>query len=165
MQIDLIAVTSKGFLVIEKETMIGLILGDEYQKFWTIYLRRGKEKHQLKNPLHQNFGHIKVLEELFPQYSAYYKNVVIFSDNAKLGDKLPKNVMNDRDFLKGTSKVLQHSSKHNRQVAAGDIHKTHPGARQRQEKIKTQAQDEKKGSLNAATPTIDGFVVTFRYSP
>lgn len=99
-QIDLIAVTSKGILVIEKKTMIGLILGDEYQRVWTVCLHRGKEKHKLKNPLHQNFGHIKVLEELFPQYSAYYKNVVIFGDNAKLGDKLPKNVINDRDFFK-----------------------------------------------------------------
>jgi lysylphosphatidylglycerol synthetase-like protein (DUF2156 family) len=36
-QIDIIAITEKGVLVIEKKTMIGLILGDEYQKQWTIH--------------------------------------------------------------------------------------------------------------------------------
>ncbi|MCF0217228.1 MAG: NERD domain-containing protein [Fibrobacteraceae bacterium] len=97
-QIDMIAVTNKGILVVEKKTMIGLILGDAYQKYWTICLNRGRVKHQLRNPLHQNYGHIKVLESLFPPFSQYYNNVVVFGNNAKLGDKLPNNVVTDRSF-------------------------------------------------------------------
>ena len=70
-QIDIIAITEKGVLVIEKKTMIGLILGDEYQKQWTISLKKGKLKYPMKNPLHQNYGHIKVLEEKFPEYKDF----------------------------------------------------------------------------------------------
>lgn len=99
-QIDIIAITEKGVLVIEKKTMIGLILGDEYQKQWTISLKRGKLKYPMKNPLHQNYGHIKVLEEKFPEYKDYFINLVVFGNNAKLGNKIPDNVITDRQFLK-----------------------------------------------------------------
>jgi hypothetical protein len=99
-QIDIIAITEKGVLVIEKKTMIGLILGDEYQKQWTISLKKGKLKYPMKNPLHQNYGHIKVLEEKFPEYKDFFINLVVFGNNAKLGNKIPDNVITDRQFFK-----------------------------------------------------------------
>jgi hypothetical protein len=30
-----------------------------------LFIERGKLKYPMKNPLHQNYGHIKVLEEKF----------------------------------------------------------------------------------------------------
>ena len=50
--------------------------------------------------LHQNYGHIKVLEEKFPEYKDYFINLVVFGNNAKLGNKIPDNVITDRQFLK-----------------------------------------------------------------
>ena len=35
-QIDIIAVTEKGILVVEKKTYIGLIVGNAYDKQWTV---------------------------------------------------------------------------------------------------------------------------------
>lgn len=61
-QIDHIIVSKFGIFVIETKNMKGWIFGDKDQKTWTqsIY---GK-KNNFQNPLHQNYKHIKALEEL-----------------------------------------------------------------------------------------------------
>ena len=43
-QIDIIAVTEKGVLVIEKKTRIGLIVGDAYDKQWQVILNRRHDR-------------------------------------------------------------------------------------------------------------------------
>ena len=48
-QIDIIAVTEKGILVVEKKTYIGLIVGSAYDKQWMVILNRGKKKFPMKN--------------------------------------------------------------------------------------------------------------------
>lgn len=103
-QIDIIAVTEKGILVIEKKTYIGLIVGSAYDKQWTVYIARGrrlffkKRKYFMKNPHHQNYGHIQALMENIPETNGKCLDVVIFGNNAKLGDRIPTGTLNDRDF-------------------------------------------------------------------
>lgn len=97
-QIDIIAVTRKGVLVIEKKTYIGLILGSKFDKNWTIITGHGKQRHHLKNPHHQNFGHIQALLENIPQLKDKIIDLVIFGNNAKLGDKIPESTIRDAGF-------------------------------------------------------------------
>ncbi|MBR5413666.1 MAG: NERD domain-containing protein [Fibrobacter sp.] len=97
-QIDIIAVTEKGVLVVEKKTYIGLIVGKAYDKQWTVIVSRGKKRFSMKNPHHQNYGHIQALCEKFPKLKDKFVDLVIFGNNAKMGDKIPEGTIRDRDF-------------------------------------------------------------------
>ena len=99
-QIDIIAVTEKGILVIEKKTYIGLIVGSAYDKQWTVIVSRGKKRFSMKNPHHQNYGHIQALCEKFPKLKDKFIDLVIFGNNAKMGDRIPEGTICDRDFKK-----------------------------------------------------------------
>jgi hypothetical protein len=99
-QIDIIAVTEKGVLVIEKKTRIGLIVGSAYDKQWQVILNRGKKRFTMTNPHHQNYGHIQALCEKFPTLKDKFIDLVIFGNNAKLGDRIPEGTIRDRDFKK-----------------------------------------------------------------
>mgnify|MGYP003291794995 CR=1 FL=1 len=55
-------ITEFGIFVIEMKNYYGLITGDEYKDKWTQYL--GRNKYYFKNPIHQNYGHVKCLEEV-----------------------------------------------------------------------------------------------------
>ena len=80
-QIDIVAITTKGVLVVEKKTYIGLIVGSASSKQWKVYVNRGRQQYDMKNPHHQNFGHIQAL-------------------CAKLDDNIPQGTINDADFRK-----------------------------------------------------------------
>lgn len=97
-QIDLLAITRKGIIVVEKKTWIGLIVGSAYDKQWKVYVNRGKQKYTMKNPHHQNFGHVQALCENLPKWKDKILGLVIFGNNAKLGDNIPGGTINDRDF-------------------------------------------------------------------
>ena len=99
-QIDIIAVTEKGILVVEKKTYIGLIVGNAYDKQWTVIAGWGKKKYSMKNPHHQNYGHIMSLHEKFPALKDKFIDLVIFGNNAKLGDRIPEGTIRDKDFKK-----------------------------------------------------------------
>ena len=99
-QIDIIAITEKGVLVVEKKTYIGLIVGKAYDKQWTVIVGRGKKKFSMKNPHHQNFGHIQALCEKFPNLKDKFIDLVIFGNNAKMGDRIPEGTIRDKDFKK-----------------------------------------------------------------
>ncbi|WP_405338017.1 nuclease-related domain-containing protein [Fibrobacter sp.] len=99
-QIDIIAVTEKGVLVIEKKTRIGLIVGSAYDKQRQVILNRGKKRFTMTNPHHQNYGHIQALCEKFPTLKDKFIDLVIFGNNAKLGDRIPEGTIRDRDFKK-----------------------------------------------------------------
>lgn len=99
-QIDIIAVTEKGVLIVEKKTYIGLIVGSAYDKQWTVIVNWGKKKFSMKNPHHQNYGHIQALCENFPKLKDKFIDLVIFGNNAKMGDKIPDGTICDRDFKK-----------------------------------------------------------------
>ena len=99
-QIDIIAVTEKGIFVVEKKTYIGLIVGSAYDKQWTVIVSRGKKRFAMKNPHHQNYGHIQALCEKFPKLKDKFIDLVIFGNNAKMGDKIPEGTIRDKDFKK-----------------------------------------------------------------
>ena len=96
-QIDLVAVTVKGVLVIEKKTYSGMVIGRAYDKVWKVYYN-GREMYTMMNPHHQNYGHIQAILERFPELKNKIVDLVIFGDYAILGDKIPRNTIRDCDF-------------------------------------------------------------------
>lgn len=97
-QIDIIAVTEKGVFVIEKKTYTGLIVGSAYDKEWKVYTGRGRMQFFMKNPHHQNYGHIQALYEAIPELRDKCIDLVIFGNNATLGDRIPEGTIYDSDF-------------------------------------------------------------------
>lgn len=96
-QVDIIAITEKGIFVIEKKTYTGLIVGGAYDRQWNVYYY-GRQVHTMKNPHHQNFGHIQALREHLPELSNLFIDLVIFGNNAVLGDNIPPMTIYDNDF-------------------------------------------------------------------
>mgnify|MGYP003292999584 CR=1 FL=1 len=86
-QIDLIVATPQGLITIEVKDYSGWIFGNENQKYWTQLLNYGKEKYRFYNPIKQNEGHIKALQEQSLQFANLpIFNVVLFAGNCTLKD-------------------------------------------------------------------------------
>lgn len=96
-QIDILAVTEKGILVIEKKTYSGLVVGRAYDNIWRVFYR-GRQMYTMKNPHHQNYGHVQALKERFPALRNKIVGIVIFGNDAKLGDNIPPATIRDMDF-------------------------------------------------------------------
>lgn len=60
----------------------GLILGSEYKTSWIQYL--GKNKSYFKNPIHQNYGHVLVLEKVLNLDNTVFIPIVCFSNQANM---------------------------------------------------------------------------------
>ena len=80
-QIDHLVISNYGIFVIENKNYSGNIYGSEYDKTWTQVM--GKYKNKFYNPLLQNYGHIKAIEEIIGINKHIY-SVVVFSDRAIL---------------------------------------------------------------------------------
>lgn len=61
-QIDHVVISKYGIFVIETKQYNGYIKGNDYDKRWLI--KNGKKKIYVNDPLHQNYGHVKSLEEI-----------------------------------------------------------------------------------------------------
>ncbi len=103
-QIDHLIISQFGIFVIEMKNYYGLILGDEHRDKWIQYL--GKKKSYFLNPIHQNYGHVKSLEELLNIDNKYFIPIVCFSNQAKLKIEAKDNVV-PLDYLVSTIKGYQ----------------------------------------------------------
>ena len=99
-QIDHIVVSKYGIFVIEMKNYYGLITGDEYKDRWTQYL--GKNKYYFNNPIHQNYGHIKALEELLQMDNDKFISIICISNQANV--KVTAKNVTQLDFLNGLIK-------------------------------------------------------------
>lgn len=80
-QIDHILIGKKGIFVIETKDYSGLIYGEEYSKYWTQIINRNKN--QFYNPISQNYGHVKALEEYLHKKDIFI-SLIVFTDKSKL---------------------------------------------------------------------------------
>lgn len=83
-QIDHIVISVYGIFVIETKTYKGWIYGGENSEYWTqnIY----GNKYQLRNPIRQNYGHIKALKNILHEYQDVpCISVIAFSRQASIG--------------------------------------------------------------------------------
>lgn len=81
-QVDHIVVSVYGIFVIETKNYKGWITGTENSEQWTknVY---GK-KYSFRNPIKQNFAHVKALEKLLELPADMFIPMVIFSVNSEL---------------------------------------------------------------------------------
>lgn len=92
-QIDHVLINESGIHVIETKNYAGRIYGDAKSKTWKQVLAFGKVKHDLYNPIWQNYGHIKGLNEVLKLEENYYFNYVVFTSRAELFVKQSKEVI------------------------------------------------------------------------
>jgi hypothetical protein len=90
-QIDHVVLSPYGLFVIEAKNFDGWIFGSETGKVWTQVLHGSKRTFQ--NPLHQNYGHTKVLAEHLQVDHSRVHSIVFFIGEAELKTELPSNVM------------------------------------------------------------------------
>ena len=80
-QIDHLVISNYGIFVIENKNFSGSIYGSERDKSWTQVM--AKSKNVFYNPILQNYGHIKALEEIIGYNKGIY-SIVVFSNKAIL---------------------------------------------------------------------------------
>lgn len=79
-QIDHIVVSIYGIFVIETKNYTGLIYGGENAEKWTKNM--WGNKYEFRNPLKQNYGHVKTLQQLLNLPMGNFIPIVVFSNSA-----------------------------------------------------------------------------------
>ncbi len=81
-QIDHVVVSPFGIFVIETKNYAGWIFGTEHDQQWTVSYKGGR-KERFLNPLLQNRGHIRAVEQLLELAAEQCHNVVFFTGDAE----------------------------------------------------------------------------------
>lgn len=82
-QIDHVLIGRKGVFVIETKNYDGWIFGDERSKYWTQTIYRNKNK--FFNPIRQNYGHVKAIENLIDnKYKDSIHSIIVFGHRCTL---------------------------------------------------------------------------------
>ena len=84
-QVDHVVVSIYGIFVIETKNYKGWITGTEYANQWVKNMY-GK-KYPFRNPIKQNYGHVKALESMLQLPYETFIPIVVFSVNAELNVK------------------------------------------------------------------------------
>ena len=87
-QIDHIVVSRYGIFVIETKQINGYIKGSEYDNKWIV-----NKKYHVYNPIHQNYGHVKCLEEVLNLPNNYFIPIVCITSTAKFNIKAKSHVI------------------------------------------------------------------------
>ncbi len=90
-QIDHVLIAPGGIFVIETKHYQGWIFGNPKQPQWTQTIYRKKCKFQ--NPIRQNYGHMKALQDLFTLPADNFFSVVVFTGSAEFKTDLGPNVV------------------------------------------------------------------------
>lgn len=98
-QIDHILLSPYGIFVIECKNYQGWIFGSERQKTWTQKFH--KKSFKFQNPLHQNYKHLKVLEQLLEDIvdAEYLHSLVVFTPQSSFKTPMPANVVQGKAWL------------------------------------------------------------------
>ena len=89
-EIDRVIVSRFGVFVIEDKRRSGWIFGDSREPTWTAV--HFKRKYRFQNPLHQNFGHVKALEELLGIDQSQMHALVVFRGRFEFKTPVPQGV-------------------------------------------------------------------------
>ena len=111
-QIDHIIVSKFGIYVIETKNFEGIITGSMKSNMWTQHIYRNKYK--FNNPVHQNYGHIKALENLLHLKPDCFKSVVCFSNKSKL------NIQDNNSSVINASSLLEYIYNFNDEIIIDD---------------------------------------------
>jgi len=100
-QIDHVALTPDGLLVVETKNYGGLIFGQVHDRTWTQCI--GRQRNTFQNPLRQNYGHIKAVQALTPGVPVC--GLVVFMDRARFPKGLPEGVTKLRTLRASLAQV------------------------------------------------------------
>ena len=89
-EIDHLIVSPFGLFVIENKDRSGWIFGEESARNWTAV--HFTNKYTFQNPLHQNYGHVKALEELLGIDASKMHAAVVFRGSFEFKTPIPHNV-------------------------------------------------------------------------
>ncbi len=149
-QIDHIIVSEYGIFVVETKNMQGWIFGDEKQKFWTQKIYKHTNKFQ--NPLHQNYKHIKTIQNALDIEPEKIYSVIVFTGDSKFKTKMPENVRQGIgyiDYIKSKKeKVISKDevSKIISQIEAGRLTKSFKTHREHVKHVKNIVEDKKRNT-------------------
>lgn len=98
-QIDHILVSPYGIFVIETKNYSGWIYANEYDSQWT--QKFPNSSYSFQNPLHQNYRHIQVLNQLIHPIVNIQQihSIVVFGDGCDFKTPLPKHVFQGDAWL------------------------------------------------------------------
>lgn len=97
-QIDHIIVSEYGVFVVETKNMKGWIFGSPHQKQWTQKIYKHSQKFQ--NPLHQNYKHVKVLQDLLSLEGSQIHSIIVFIGDSTFKTPMPDNVTYGGGYLR-----------------------------------------------------------------
>lgn len=115
-QIDHVIVSNYGIFVLETKNYKGWIFGDENSRNWTQVIYKNKNK--FYNPILQNKGHVKALQQVLSDYpDLLYIPIVVFSSKCTLKVKTESVVVYSFRILKTikswTNKMISDQEKNN----------------------------------------------------
>jgi len=90
-EIDHLIVSPFGLFVVELKDRSGWIFGNEADAHWTA--AHFREKFRFQNPLHQNYGHVKALQELLGVGSEVIHSLVVFRGTFEFKTPIPAGVL------------------------------------------------------------------------
>ena len=90
-QIDHVVISEYGIFVIETKNYNHWIFGSEKSPTWR--QQRFKAKYNFQNPLHQNFKHLKTIQELTGVEINKIFNVVVFAGRCEFKTEMPPSVV------------------------------------------------------------------------
>lgn len=96
-QIDHVVLCRYGIFVIETKNMSGWIFGDETKSDWT-QTHYGR-KTKIRNPIHQNYGHINAVQKLLDVKEHLIHGIVAFVGEAEPKTNMPSMVVWDTASL------------------------------------------------------------------
>ena len=97
-QIDHILVTENGLFIIETKHYRGWILGRSNDDYWTQVIYQTKNR--FRNPLKQNYGHVKSVQSLFKLPESAFISVVVFTGDAEFKSDLGPEVIRLSELLR-----------------------------------------------------------------
>lgn len=106
-QVDHIVTSPYGIFVIETKHLDGWIFGSEKNKYWTQVIYKRKEK--LFNPIWQNAGHIKALENYLVLDKKLFSSIIAFSTQSTFKFKEEFNRANVIQFPELHKTIKEHT--------------------------------------------------------
>lgn len=123
-QIDHVVVSKYGIFVIETKNMKGWIFGSSDQHQWTQKIFKHSNKFQ--NPIHQNYKHLKSIEECFSVSMDSLFSVIIFVGESTFKTEMPENVTH---WLRGINYIKSKSVEIFTEIQVAELVKLIEGGR------------------------------------
>lgn len=104
-QIDHIVFSTYGVFVIETKNYTGWIMGTDNSEYWQKNMYG--YKYQFRNPLKQNYAHLKALQAIIPLGDHCFHPIVTFCNSTTLHTQCRGTVVRNRDLI---NTILQYKS-------------------------------------------------------